>query len=280
MPMSSYKKGIILAGGTGSRLYPETRTVSKQLLPVFDKPMIHYPLSTLILAGIREILIISTPNHLGSFEHLLGDGRNLGISLQYAVQRTPDGLPEAYVIGRRFIGSDNVVMVLGDNIFYGPRFEQQLATASSRKSGGTIFVKTIEDANRYGVLELDPEGRPLSLEEKPAKPKSNLAVTGIYFFDNRVLDIAADLTPSSRGETEIVDVIRHYLDLGELCVEQLDSECAWIDAGTHESLTLAARSIEEAQRQDGIKIGCPEQAALTMGFIAEKHREAGGSGAT
>jgi len=270
-PISSYKKGIILAGGTGSRLYPETQTVSKQLLPVFDKPMIHYPLSTLILAGIREILIISTPNYLGSFEHLLGDGRNLGISLQYAVQPTPDGLPEAYVIGRHFTGSDNVVMILGDNIFYGPRFEQQLATASSRKSGGTIFVKAAEDANRYGVLELDHEGRPLSLEEKPDRPKSNLAVTGIYFFDNRVLDIAADLTPSARGETEIVDVIRHYMDLGELCVEELDSECAWLDAGTHESLTLAAHSIEESQRRDGIKIGCPEQAALTMDFIAKEN---------
>ena len=278
--MSSYKKGIILAGGTGSRLYPETRTVSKQLLPVFDKPMIHYPLSTFILAGIRDILIISTPNHLGSFEHLLGDGNDLGISLQYAVQVTPDGLPEAYGIGRRFIGSDNVAMILGDNIFYGPHFEQQLATATSRRSGGTIFVKATEDANRYGVLELDPEGRPLSLEEKPAQPKSNLAVTGIYFFDNRVLDIAADLTPSARGETEIVDVIRHYLDLGELCVEQLDSKCAWLDAGTHESLTLAACSIEEVQRRDGIKIGCPEQASLAMGFITEKHREAGGSRTT
>jgi len=270
---SRYKKGIILAGGTGSRLYPATRNVSKQLLTVYDKPMIYYPLSTLMLAGIDEILIISTPQHLGSFEQLLGDGRDLGVALQYAAQPSPDGLPEAYGIGRSFVAKDNVAMILGDNIFCGEGFRQCLGAAAARKTGGTIFVKAVQDAERYGVLELDSEGRPLSLEEKPVKPKSNLAVTGIYFFDNRVLEIAADLKPSARGETEIVDVIRRYLDLGELHVEQLDADCAWLDTGTPKSLSQAAHCIEVAEREQGIKIGCPEQAAFTMGLITAKQLE-------
>jgi glucose-1-phosphate thymidylyltransferase len=263
----AYNKGIILAGGSGTRLYPVTRAVSKQMLPVYDKPMIYYPLSTLMLAGIRDILLISTPADVGGFERLLGDGSALGISIRYAVQPSPNGLPQAYVIGREFVGSDNVAMILGDNIFYGHSFHHMLAAATNRPEGGTVFTYIVKDPQRYGVLEIDKSGRPVSLEEKPVEPKSHFAVTGLYFFDNRVLDIAAGLKPSARGETEIVDIIRAYLDLGQLHVQQLGRGFAWLDTGTHESLMQAGAFIETIEQRQGLKIACLEEVALLKGFI-------------
>ncbi len=271
---SAYKKGIILAGGAGTRLYPVTHAISKQLLPVYDKPMIYYPLSTLMLAGIRDILLISTPDDIGHFERLLGDGSRLGISIQYQVQHSPDGLPQAYVLARDFVGNDNVAMVLGDNIFYGHGFHQMLAAAAGRDCGGTVFTYVVKDPQRYGVLELDDEGRPIALEEKPAEPKSNLAVTGLYFFDNRVLDIAAELQPSARGETEIVDVIRAYLEIGQLYVQQLGRGFAWLDTGTHESLMSAGVFIETIERRQGLKIACLEEIAFLKGFISAEQLKA------
>ena len=262
-----FKKGIILAGGAGTRLYPATFVISKQMLPVYDKPMIYYSLSTLMLAGIRDILLISTPNHIEGFQQLLGDGSRLGIAIRYEVQPRPEGLPQAYVIARNFIGRDHVAMVLGDNIFYGHDFQRKLAAAASRDVGGTVFTYIVKDPQRYGVIELDAAARPVSLEEKPSSPKSNLALTGLYFFDNQVLDVAANLKPSARGETEIVDVIRHYLDAGQLHVQQLGRGFAWLDTGTHESLLLAATYIETIEQRQGLKIACPEELAYQMGFI-------------
>ena len=268
-----YKKGIILAGGSGTRLYPVTHAVSKQLLPVYDKPMVYYPLSTLMLAGIQDILLISTPADIGHYERLLGDGSAWGISIRYAIQPNPGGLPQAYTIGRDFIGNDHVALVLGDNIFYGHDFQRALLDAASRERGGTVFVYVVKDPQRYGVIELDTDGRPVSLEEKPAQPKSNLAVTGLYFFDNDVVDIAANLTPSARGETEIVDVIRHYIGSEQLYVQQLGRGFAWLDTGTHESLMEAAAFIQTIEHRTGLKIACPEEVAFHMKFITPAELE-------
>ena len=266
-PDSHYKKGIILAGGAGTRLFPITRGISKQLLPVYDKPMIYYPLSVLMLAGIREILIISTPEHIGGFQRLFGDGSQLGLAIHYKIQGTPGGLPQAYTLGREFVGNDNVALILGDNIFYGQGFQKMLAAAANRSTGGTVFTYAVKDAERYGVIELDEKLRPVSLEEKPQKPKSNLAVTGLYFFDNDVLDIAENLQPSARGEIEIVDVIRQYITRGDLCVEQLSRGFAWLDTGTHDSLIQASNFIETIEKRQGLKIACLEEIAFDRGFI-------------
>ncbi len=265
---SHYKKGIILAGGAGTRLFPITLAVSKQVLPVYDKPMIYYPLSVLMLAGIREILLISTPDHIDSFRRLFGDGSSIGLSIQYKVQDTPGGLPQAYTLGREFVGDDNVALVLGDNIFYGQGFQQMLGDAASRPTGGTVFAYAVKDAQRYGVIEVDEDFRPISLEEKPKHPKSKLAVTGLYFFDNDVLDIAANLKASARGETEIVDVVRAYMNRGDLHVQQLSRGFAWLDTGTHDSLIQASNFIETIEKRQGLKVACIEEIALNRGFIS------------
>jgi glucose-1-phosphate thymidylyltransferase len=261
-------KGIILAGGTGSRLHPLTRAVSKQLIPIYNKPMVYYPLSTLMLAGIRTILVITTPHEQGAFQRLLGDGSDIGLRIEYASQPSPDGLAQAFVIGARFIGEDRVALALGDNIFYGAHFSDYLRSAVSRDRGATVFGYQVRDPERYGVVEFDEAGNAISLEEKPSAPKSSYAVTGLYFYDNQVVDMAAKLKPSARGELEITDINRGYLERSQLHVEKLARGIAWLDTGTHESLVQAANYIQAIEERQGLMVACLEEIAYRMGYIS------------
>ncbi|SOB81058.1 Glucose-1-phosphate thymidylyltransferase [Sphingomonas guangdongensis] len=269
-------KGIILAGGSGTRLHPATLAVNKQLLPVYDKPMIYYPLSVLMLAGIRDVLIISSPEFLGNYQRLFGSGEAIGLAISYAEQPRPEGLAQAFTIGADFIGDDHVALVLGDNIFFGAHLTDLLASAVARTSGATVFSYQVEDPERYGVVELAGDGRAISLEEKPAAPKSNHAVTGLYFYDNRVVEMARNLQPSARGELEITDINRLYMDAGDLFVEQMGRGYAWLDTGTHDSLLEASEFVRTIQHRQGVQIACLEEIALLQGFITpDQAREAG-----